>query len=230
MSVFTNEEIVTGTVDVNNFPAVQPVSDNGGSLTVDGPLTDAELRATPIDVNATFTPSGTQDVNLVSTIPVPVTDNGGSLTVDGTVAVSGSVAVTGPLTDTQLRATPVPISGTVTANAGTGNFTVTQATGTNLHVSVDNFPVVFTNLATVTPVSVSTTVATLSAANVAKTQVIIFNESGTLFVKLGTGASSSSYTYRLTANTELEITGYYGIITGTKLTGTSTAMVTEVGI
>lgn len=41
---------------------------------------------------------------------VAVTDNGGSLTVDGTVAISGSVAVTGPLTDTQLRASAVPIS------------------------------------------------------------------------------------------------------------------------
>lgn len=40
-----------------------------------------------------------------------IDDNGGSLTVDGTVAVTGSVAVTGPLTDTQLRATAVPVSG-----------------------------------------------------------------------------------------------------------------------
>lgn len=31
---------------------------------------------------------------------------------------SASIAVTGPLTDTQLRATPVPVSGTVTANTG----------------------------------------------------------------------------------------------------------------
>lgn len=37
------------------------ISDNGGSLTVDGPVTDAQLRATP----------------------VPVADGGGSFTVDG---------------------------------------------------------------------------------------------------------------------------------------------------
>lgn len=48
-----------------------PVSDAGGSLTVDGPLTDAELRAAA----------------------VPVADGGGSITIDGTVAVSGTVAV-----------------------------------------------------------------------------------------------------------------------------------------
>jgi hypothetical protein len=34
------------------------------------------------------------------------------------VLVSGTAAVTGPLTDAQLRATPVPISGTVTASTG----------------------------------------------------------------------------------------------------------------
>lgn len=37
--------------------------------------------------------------------------------------------VSGPLTDTQLRATPVPISGTVTANAGTGPFPVSDNAG-----------------------------------------------------------------------------------------------------
>lgn len=41
---------------------------------------------------------------------ISIDDGGNSITVDGTVAVSGSVAVTGPLTDTQLRATALPIS------------------------------------------------------------------------------------------------------------------------
>ena len=41
---------------------------------------------------------------------VPVNDNGGALTVDGTVAISGgTITATGPLTDAQLRATPVPV-------------------------------------------------------------------------------------------------------------------------
>lgn len=51
-----------------------------------------------------------------------VDDGGGSLTVDGTVAVSGSVAVTG----TFWQATQ-PVSGTVTADAGTGTFAVSAA-------------------------------------------------------------------------------------------------------
>lgn len=119
-----------------------------------------------------------------------------------------SLPVTGPLTDTQLRATPVPISipGTVSTIAG--------ATG----------------VATVSNVSVGTSVVTLSAANASKTRVLIHNEVGTLFVKLGTGASSTSYSLRLTANAFGEIVGYSGIITAIKATGTTPVLVTEIGI
>jgi hypothetical protein len=235
MPLFTNEDLDTNV----NGPGAAAVNiqDGGNSITIDGTVT--------------ATPSGTQDVNLVSTIPVPVTDNGGSLTidavslplptgaataalqtqpgvdigdvtvnngagaaavniqdggnsitVDGTVAITGPVAVTGPLTDAELRATPVPVS----------------------------FTAATTTLATVTSVAVSTTVATLSASNAAKQKVVVFNEAGTLFVKLGSGATSASYSYRLTANTTLEIEGYAGIVTAIKQSGTSAALVTEVGI
>ena len=49
------------------------------------------------------------------------TNTSGGLRVDGSgvtqpVSIAASVAVTGPLTDAQLRATPVPVSGTVTAS------------------------------------------------------------------------------------------------------------------
>lgn len=64
-------------------------------------------------------PSGTQDVNLTKilgaapslTNPLWVFPATGA-----TFPVSGTVTATGPLTDTQLRATPVPISGALTAN------------------------------------------------------------------------------------------------------------------
>jgi hypothetical protein len=65
------------------------------------------------------------------------------------VVDSGTLAVTGPLTDAQLRATPVPVSGTVTAISGTaanlkaevvgtGTFAaqVTNATAANLKAEV----------------------------------------------------------------------------------------------
>jgi len=78
----TGAVTVTGTVDVGNFPAVQSVDDNGGSLTID---TDAG----PIDVVITGQPiavSGTVDVGNFPASQT-VNDGGGSLTVDGTVDV-----------------------------------------------------------------------------------------------------------------------------------------------
>lgn len=58
---------------------------------------------------------------------VNIQDGGNSITVDGTVAVSGSVAVTGPLTDTQLRASAVPVS--LTSTTVTGSVAVTDNAG-----------------------------------------------------------------------------------------------------
>lgn len=97
----------------------------------------------PSNPNGQATMANSEPVVIASDqSPIPVTDNGGSITVDGTVAVSGSVAVTGPLTDTQLRATPVPVSGTVTVQDGGGSVTVDGS------VSVSNFPATQTVAAT----------------------------------------------------------------------------------
>lgn len=136
----------------------------GYTDTGSGGLTDAELRATPVPVSGTVTatPTGTQAVSGTVTAnagtgPWPITDNGGSVTVDGTFwqatqpisgtvtanAGTGTMAVSGPVTDAQLRATPVPVSGTVTANVGTGTqpvsgtVTVTDGAGA-LNVIVDS--------------------------------------------------------------------------------------------
>lgn len=145
-------------------------------LTVTGPLTDIQLRATSVPISGTVSAaqsgswttgrtwvlsSGTDSVNIGNfPATVAVTQSTSPWVVSGTVAatqsgtwnitnISGTVSlptgaataanqateiaslasidskltspitVTGPLTDTQLRATPVPISGTVTANIGT---------------------------------------------------------------------------------------------------------------
>lgn len=114
------------TVNVGNLPAVQPVSDNGGSLTVDG--TVAVSGTVPVSGTfwqATQPVSGTVSV----TEPVSVDDNGGSLTVDGTVNVGnfpaaqpvtdngGSLTVDGTVAVSNFPATQ-PVSGTVTGNQG----------------------------------------------------------------------------------------------------------------
>lgn len=160
--------------------------------------------------------------------------------------ISGQpIGVTGPLTDTELRATPVQVAWTTSQEVHQTDKTQFEV---NANLKVEDVDVTAANpvpteiigtvattvggtaLATVTTVAVSTTVATLSASNAAKSKVIIHNEGGTLYVKLGTGATSSNYSYRLTANSVVEIVGYTGEITAIKQTGTTNAQVTEVGI
>lgn len=148
-----------------------PVSIVGGGEGSSGGLTDTELRATPVPVSGTVTAN-------VGTVPVTGSFYPATQPVSGTVSVSGSVAVTGaffqatqpvsgaffqatqpvsiaatvavsgPLTDAQLRNTAVPVSlasmpstpvtgtfwqatqpvsGTVTANAGSGTFAISAA-------------------------------------------------------------------------------------------------------
>lgn len=102
-------------VSVTNFPATQPVS---GTVTV--------LQGTsPWVVSGTV--AATQSGTWTTGRTWALSSGTDSVTVAGTVAVTQSTS-------------PWVVSGTVTANAGTGNFTVVQPTGTNLHVTVDNFP------------------------------------------------------------------------------------------
>jgi hypothetical protein len=149
-----NDGVDIGDVTINNTSIA--VTDNGGSLTVDGTV---GISGT-VDVTGTFW-QATQPVSISSA--VPVTDNSGSLTVDGsvsvsnfpatqvvsgTVGISGTVPISGALTDTQLRASPVPVSGTFwqTTQPVTGTVTVAQATAANLNatvvgtVAISNFP------------------------------------------------------------------------------------------
>lgn len=58
-----------GSVTVTNFPASQTVDDGGLSITVDGPLTDAELRATPVPVSGTISATPTKSTTPAQTSP-----------------------------------------------------------------------------------------------------------------------------------------------------------------
>lgn len=183
----TNKATVTANgLAVDGSAVVQPVS---------GPLTDTQLRATPVPVSGTIviTPSGTQDVNIVSTIPLPVTGTffqatqpisaaslplptGASteatllgiktatdqLTFTATrLLVDGSGVtqpVSGPLTDAQLRATPVPVVGSITTspnvNVHDGTGVSISSTGSSLNVDVTNtVPVTGTFFQATQPIS-----------------------------------------------------------------------------
>jgi hypothetical protein len=119
-------QAVSGTVAV-----VEPISvdDNGGSLTVDGTVAlDGPTLAALETITA-----------LQGTSPWVSSLDAATLAALETITavISGTVAVTGPLTDGQLRAVPVPVSGIVTANLGTIDGAATEATLAALKVRAD---------------------------------------------------------------------------------------------
>jgi len=138
-----------------------PVSDGGGSLTVDGAVTIQEPLSVD-DNGGSLTVDGTVDVGNFPAVqpvndnggsltvddggvPISVDDNGGSLTVDGSVAVSNFPAVQ-PVSDNGGSLTvdgAVTVSGTVSVSNG---FTPSQ-----LNQSVAGEPIAVT---TVAPVNV----------------------------------------------------------------------------
>lgn len=168
---------------------------------------------------------------------VNIQDGGNSITVDGTVAISGSVAVTGPLTDTQLRATAIPVSSTTLATvakqpalgtAGTPSTDVITvqgaATGTPLPTKETR-----SGTATLANVAGSASSVTLLASNTARLGATIQNDSSaSLYVKFGTTASVTSYTVLLVANAYYEVPfAYTGRIDGIWASATGNARVTE---
>jgi hypothetical protein len=56
----------------------------------------------------------------------------------------------------------------------------------------------------------------LLAPNQDRDLIVIYNEVGTLFVKLGKDASASNYTFQLTSGSTLEIPAYVGFVTAVK--------------
>lgn len=184
-----------------------------GALKVDGSAATQPISGTVTAIQATGT-------NLHAVI-----DSG------STTAVTGNVTVIQPtgsnlhvVNDASSAVIGHVITDTGSTIVVTGNVTVVQPTGTNLHTVVDNNSV---STATVTTVTVGPVVVTLLASRAARLLAVIFNETGTLYIKAGSAASSTDYTWRLTANTELDISHYTGIVTATKASGTSTCQVTD---
>lgn len=148
------------------------------------------------------------EIDVVNT-PLPI--EGGNPTavkVDGsavTQPVSGTVTVSNPgLTDSELRATPVPISGSVsTTPLSATASTVTQITSTGSNQM-------------------------LLAANGSRKKAIFFFSSGIWNVKFGSGASSTSRTYTVSsANTTIEVTIWTGQIDAACTTAGKLVDVTE---
>ena len=82
----------------------------------------------------------------------------------------------------------------------------------------------------VTAVSVTTAATTLAAKRRMRSGLLIFNPTAVvLYVKFGTGASSSDYSFKLTAGQTYESGGfiYLGPITGALASGSGTVQITE---
>jgi len=165
-----------------------------------------------------------------------------SLTTSGLLRVDGS-AVT------------QPVSGTVTANAGTGNFTVTQATAANLNATVvgntNAGSGASTGLVTVqgnasgTPIPVTTNKAStgslssvaaavtstqLLASNANRVSATFFNDSSTaiLYLALSSTASQTAFSVRVMPMSYWELpTSYTGVISGIWNSATGACRVTE---
>lgn len=249
---------ISGTVSVSNFPATQPISGTvaatqsgtwtvqpgntanttawkvdgsavvqpvSGTVVATGPLTDTQLRASPVPVSGPLT-----DTQLRATpVPVSGTVSTGGLTdaqLRATpVPVSGTVTATGPLTDTQLRATPVPVSGTVTA---TGPLTDTQLRATPVPISgtVSTGGLTDTQLRA-TPVPISGTVAVSGTVPVSGT-VTANAGTGNFTVVQGTGTNLHAV---IDTGSTTAVTGNVTVVqpTGTNLhavmdTGSTTAV------
>jgi len=157
------------TFTVTGLAGTFPVTDSGGSLTVDAPV------GTPVFIRLS---DGTAAITAL-----PVTDNGGSLTVDGTVSISGTVTV-GSHAVTNAGTFAVQVDGAALtalqliddAVSGTG-FNISQINGTAVtmgngasgtgvqRVTIANDSTGI--LAGVTTVTTVTTVGTLTGSGVA---------------------------------------------------------------
>lgn len=197
MSISSSEVVVSNEVLVDGSAHVQPVS---------GPLTDAQLRAAVVPVSV----SGAVSVsNFPATQPV-----------SGTVAVSNFPAtqpVSGPLTDAQLRAAvvPVTVSNFPATQPVSGPLTDTQLRATPVPISgsVSTTPLISSSATVAQVVLAASTNAMALAANPNRKKVVLFAPKNTLYIKFGATASSTSFTYIVTAaNTTLELTNWAGQI------------------
>ena len=203
--------------------------------------TSQEIEQELDDLNAQVSTAAKQDTGNASlasidsklTSPITVT---GPLT--DTQLRASAVPVSGPLTDTQLRATPVPVSGTVTANAGTGTFLIDNAVGQSVAVddnggslTVDGTVSLSTSsTGTRTDIARSNANQTFLSANASRKGASVFNDAAAnLFIKCGATASTTDFLVRLQSQDYFEVPfNYTGRIDGIWASnGAGSARVTE---
>jgi len=87
------------------------------------------------------------------------------------------------------------------------------------------------NIAFVARVAVGPAAVTLRPENLSRIKTIIFNETGTLKIKLGAGITATDYSHEIIAtpgNNLVSVDNYTGVITALKSSGNSFVQVTEI--
>ncbi|MBC5805643.1 MAG: hypothetical protein ACR2KS_10225 [Candidatus Eremiobacter antarcticus] len=111
------------------------INDSGSTTAVTG--TVAVSGAAPLDGTIdTAAAAANQGVGMFGWNSTNAAYERLRVSAQGTTIAAGVKGVLGVQGTT--GGVPLPVNGTVTANAGTGNFTVTQATGSNLHIQCDS--------------------------------------------------------------------------------------------
>ena len=267
-NVGTGTQPVSGTVTANAGSGPWPITDNDGSITVDGtfwqstqpvsgPVTDAQLRATPVPISGTVTVTdGAGALNVIvdsgtvtTTPPSNATTNvtqvaGTAVDVNSGLKSSGTqrivIATDQPQLTNALKVdgsgVTQPISGTVTANAGSGTLAVSgPVTDAQLRASAvpvtDNPSLVASANNDGAAVSVTTSsgtvLASFSTRGFAQICSLISNTDA-VFLKLGAVATTSDL--RLEIGQCFSVGGtrvYTGVIDARSNTGTQSVAVVE---
>jgi len=182
-----------------------------------------------VPVSGTVTAGQGTAAALAGYWPVRVTDGTNTMPTLDTVGRRGFVTITDG-TNSMPTGDAIARALFVRQTDGTNNATIKAASVTA--VAADTGIVVAPRASatgTQTSVASSATSAQLLAANTARMGAIIFNDSTQVcFVKFGTTASSTSFAYRLTSNSTLEVPyGYTGRIDAIWASANGNARITE---
>ena len=203
------------TVVTGNVTVVQPTGTNlhtvvdSGSITANaGTNLNTSALALESGGNLASIKTNTDNLNLAQASTTSGQKGNLVLGATTTAAPTYTTAQSNPLSLTTAGAVRVDASATTQPVSGT--VTVTQATGTNLHAVIDSGTITTTlatvSTATLTNVSGSASSVQLLASTAGRKMATFYNDSTvTAYLKLGTTASTTSYTVLMRPNDYYEL-------------------------
>ncbi len=215
------------------------VTDNAGSLTVDQP-TGSNLHTvvdsgtiTAVTAISNALPAGNNNIGDVDIATLPVAFNTGSrsaTTQRVSIATDDVVQVVGTIAHDSIDSgNPVKIGGKAVSTAPA---VVAANDRVDAFFDLQGRQVVTAKAATGTQTTVagSATNVTLLASNANRQGAVLYNDSTAIcYVRLQATATSSNFSYKMQADSTLEIPfGYTGIIDGIWASATGNMRITEV--